>query len=227
MVATNPAFSAVIFDCDGVMVDSERIYVEVEMRRLGEIGLHYSLHDYQQSYNGLRPQDFIAKIAAAYEQLGKGPLPETFGPDLANEAYARLETDLEAIDGIHALLDCLAERPKAVASSSSAPRLFRKLELTNLSSYFGEHVYSGDFVENGKPAPDLFLYSAERLAVEPVGCLVIEDSVNGVLAGIAAGMEVWGFTGGGHADEALGHRLQAAGASRVFDSHHAMAAALA
>lgn len=227
MVATNPAFSAVIFDCDGVMVDSERIYLEVEMHHLAEIGLHFSRHEYQQTFNGLRPRDFILEVAATYEKLGKGPLPESFGPDLASEAYARMEADLQAIDGIHALLDRLPDSPKAVASSSSAPRLFRKLELTNLTSYFGEHIYSGDFVENGKPAPDLFLYSAEKLGVDPAGCLVIEDSVNGVLAGVAAGMDVWGFTGGGHADEALGHRLKAAGASRVFDSHHAMAAALA
>jgi len=225
MAATKPDFAAIVFDCDGVMVDSEAIYVEVEMRRLADIGLAYAVSDYQQRFNGLRPDDFVSAVAVEYAKLGKGSLPKTFGPDLAAEVYERMETKLQPIAGIHDLLDQVSG-PCAVASSSAAHRLIRKLEMTGLSKYFDEHVYSGDFVENGKPAPDLFLYSAEKLSVDPAECLVIEDSANGVLAGIAAGMTTWGFIGGGHATSELGERLKDAGAERVFESHAEIAVAL-
>jgi len=104
---------------------------------------------------------------------------------------------------------------KAVASSSTKEGLERKLRQVGLWSYFDPHVYSADHVVNAKPAPDLFLHAAEKLGVPPQDCLVLEDSVNGVIAGRAAGMLVWGFLGGGHVHGRLGERLTAAGAERL------------
>jgi beta-phosphoglucomutase-like phosphatase (HAD superfamily) len=110
--------------------------------------------------------------------------------------------------------------PKAVASSSTREGLERKLKQVGLWEHFEPHIYSADHVTHAKPAPDLFLHAAEALNVEPGECLVLEDSVNGVIAGRAAGMRVWGFLGGGHAHDRhfrdkLGARLTAAGAERL------------
>jgi beta-phosphoglucomutase-like phosphatase (HAD superfamily) len=104
---------------------------------------------------------------------------------------------------------------KAVASSSTREGLERKLRQVGLWEHFAPHVYSADHVVHAKPAPDLFLHTAEALGVAPDECLVLEDSVNGVIAARAAGMRVWGFLGGGHSHDRLGARLTAAGAERL------------
>jgi HAD superfamily hydrolase (TIGR01509 family) len=106
-------------------------------------------------------------------------------------------------------------RPKAVASSSTSEKLRIKLERAQLWHLFDPHVYGADHVTHAKPAPDLFLYAAQALHVRPENCLVIEDSVNGVRAALAAGMRAWGFTGGGHMDSLALNRLVAAGAERI------------
>ncbi len=215
-------FSAILFDCDGVLVDSEVIYVEVERAHLSRIGLTYSLSDYQSRFNGLTSTDFFAAVAEDYKALGKGPFPDDFASALDEATLIRLDQDLAAVSGIEGLLDAY-KGPKAVASSSRLQRLHRKLRKTGLHHHFAPHIYSGEQVEKGKPAPDLFLHSAAKLQKEPGECLVIEDSVNGVLAGLAAGMTVWGFAGGGHADETLKSRLLDAGAAEAFSSHGEMA----
>ena len=122
----------------------------------------------------------------------------------------------------------LAQDPGAVAvaSSSAIDTLLIKKNMTGLHHPFHQHIFSGDQVKNGKPAPDLFLMAAERLGHDPAGCLVIEDSVNGVRAGLSAGMTVWGFTGGGHADENLESRLRGAGAHDVLPDFAAVRARL-
>jgi HAD superfamily hydrolase (TIGR01509 family) len=107
---------------------------------------------------------------------------------------------------------------KAVASSSTAGRLAVKLRKTGLWDHFAPHIYSAEHVKHAKPAPDLFLHAASALAVPPADCLVIEDSINGVLAGRAAGMRVWGFGGGGHMSERLTERLSEAGAEQIVSS---------
>src|SRR6185312_11668729 len=105
--------------------------------------------------------------------------------------------------------------PKAIASSGSMGGLERKLKRTGLWEHFVPHVYSADHVAKAKPAPDLFLHAAAALDIVPADCLVLEDSVNGVIGAKAAGMTVWGFLGGGHAHDALGMRLLDAGAERL------------
>ncbi len=207
----------IIFDCDGVLVDSEAIYIEVEQQYLSELGLNYDPAEYQTKFIGLPFDDFIAQLAADYQTLGKGAFPADAGDQIIAESKARVATELQPIEGILPLLQQL-DANSAVASSSSISNLHWKLELTGLHGHFDPHIYSGEQVDLGKPAPDLFLHAAKHLNVEPENCIVVEDSVNGVRAGVAAGMNVWGFTGGGHADAGLRDRLMNAGAKETFSS---------
>ncbi|MCA8926868.1 MAG: HAD family phosphatase [Alphaproteobacteria bacterium] len=207
--------SAIIFDCDGVLVNSEALIIAVERRFLAEIGLVYDDVDYMTRFVGTSDRDFVAALRADHAVRGTGAFPPDFLERVRAACYDRFTTDLRAVDGLEAYLARLA-RPKAVASSSTVRSLARKLALTGLAPWFGAHVYSAEHVARGKPAPDLFLHAAERLGVAPADCVVVEDSVNGVRAGVAAGMRVWGFTGGGHGDEGLAGRLADAGAAVVF-----------
>ena len=207
--------SAIIFDCDGVLVNSEELVIDIERRFLAGLGLVYDDVEFLTRFVGTSDRDFVAALQADHAERGQGIFPDDFLQQVRAVSFHRFTTDLRAVEGLEAYLAGL-RRPKAVASSSTVRSLTRKLSLTGLADWFGEHVYSAEHVENGKPAPDLFLHAADRLGVAPGGCVVIEDSVMGVQAGIAAGMEVWGFTGGGHADAGLGDRLAAAGAVEVF-----------
>jgi len=219
-----PTFDALIFDCDGVLVDSETIAIACERETLAGWGLRYEFEDFVHRFVGLHNRDFHIALAADAAAAGVS-LPEDFGTLLHANNWKRYEAELTAIAGV---MDVVAAFPgvQAVASSSEADRLIRKLEIAGLHEAFAPHVYSSDLVANGKPAPDLFLLVADRIGVRPEHCLVIEDSVNGVKAARAAGMTAWGFTGGGHADAGLAGRLETAGAHGVFASHPDIAAAL-
>lgn len=210
--------AAIIFDCDGVLVDSERIAIAVEREHLARTGLVYDTTDYLSRFVGLTNRDFHLAMEADHQALHDRPLPESFFEEMKAECIARYDAELTSFDGLETFLDGY-DGAVAVASSSSGPMLRRKLELTALHARFDPYIYSGDDVAQGKPAPDLFLLSASKLGQDPSQCLVIEDSVNGVRAAVAAGMTVWGFTGGGHADAGLQGRLKGAGAQEVFSSY--------
>ncbi|WP_282610643.1 HAD family phosphatase [Pelagibius sp. Alg239-R121] len=210
--------AAIIFDCDGVLVDSERIAIAVERDHLARIGLVYESADYLSRFVGLTNQDFYLALENDHRAIHNRPLPTDFFEKLKTACWARYESELTSFEGLLPLLDTL-RGPVAVASSSSKPLLHRKLEITELHGRFDPHIYSGDEVARGKPSPDLFLLAAERIERDPAQCLVIEDSINGVRAAVAAGMEVWGFTGGGHADAGLSGRLKEAGARKVFSNY--------
>lgn len=195
--------TALIFDCDGVLVDSEPLSVAELGRTLRAQGLPVQDADIYDRMIG-RP---IAEIVALYAA--------EHGVDItpALPAYrARLEATFRAalrpIAGIGDALDALDGLPRAVASSSTLPRLNLSLDLTGLHGRFAPHIYSATQVSRGKPAPDLFLFAAERLGTRAADCIVIEDSVAGVTAAQAAGMRVIGLTAGGHAKAArLAERL--------------------
>lgn len=208
-------FEAILFDCDGVLVDSETIYVAVELEMLGQLGLKYELAEYQRRFMGLRSADYLGRLEAdSLSRLSRG-LPADFADRLGAASRERLMAELEPMDGAERLLDAIS-RKVAVASSSAPDLLHAKLHKTGLHAHLSPHIYSGEQVERGKPAPDLFLYAADRIGVEAERCLVIEDSVNGVRAGRAAGMTVWGFVGGGHVSEDGEQQLYGAGADAVF-----------
>jgi HAD superfamily hydrolase (TIGR01509 family) len=213
--------TAIIFDCDGVLVNSEAIVIGVERRFLAGLGLLYDDADYLTRFVGTSDPDFVTALQADHASRGQGVFPDDFLQRVRAESFHLFTTDLRAVEGLEPLLASLT-LPKAVASSSTVRSLTRKLALTGLASWFGDHVYSAEHVPKGKPAPDLFLHTAAKLGHAPRDCIVVEDSVLGVQAGVAAGMQVWGFTGGGHADAGLGERLAKAGAARVFDRFHDM-----
>jgi HAD superfamily hydrolase (TIGR01509 family) len=198
-----------------VLVDSEIIAVEAETVLLAEHGLTYETDEFLARFMGMSDNAFYAALAEdSHARLGHG-LPDDFRARVDARKHALNEEKLAAVAGIHDAVAALT-LPKAVASSSTDERLSYKLRKTGLWDFFAPHIYSANHVEHAKPAPDLFLYAASALDIAPERCLVIEDSVNGVLAARAAGMRVWGFAGGGHMDEAASARLVAAGAECVI-----------
>ena len=206
--------AAVIFDCDGVLVDSEKLALEVELAILAEQGLSFEREDYVTRFMGLSYQAFHDVIdQEAQTRLGR-PVSDTIRDELAARLRQTMIARLTEVPGATSAV-AGTKLLKAVASSSTREGLERKLKQVGLWEHFAPHVYSADHVVHAKPAPDLFLRAAQALDVAPDECLVLEDSVNGVIAARAAGMRVWGFLGGGHAHDRLGARLTGAGAERL------------
>lgn len=210
---------ALIFDSDGVLVDSEAIHIAVEQELLAELGLKYDHSEYLSRFVGLSNADFYSELASDFSESAGGEFPSDFASKLQERVWPRIEGELRAIEGVHQLVDAFYGGV-AVGSSAPVAKLIRKLEITDLARLFSPHIYSVDHVQNGKPAPDLFLYAARQLGAKPELCAVIEDSVNGVLAARAANMIPIGFVGGGHADAGLCDRLRASGAAFVVSSHY-------
>jgi len=221
MQALNP-FKAVIFDCDGVLVNSEVLALEVELAVLREQGLSFERDDYINRFMGLSYEAFHRVMdEEALLRIGR-PISQVIREDLATRLRQTMIARLTEISGASAAVASVTS-PKAVASSSTKEGLERKLRQVGLWDHFAPHVYSADHVSHAKPAPDLFLHAAEALRIAPADCLVIEDSVNGVLAARAAGMRCWGFLGGGHAHDGLAPRLSGAGAERIAGDWPAVA----
>jgi len=208
---------AVIFDCDGVLVDSETLAVRGERQALAAFGLNYKPAEYVRRFVGLHDNAFFDQLRADYLEKHGAKAPRRFEREVLI-ARRKERAALAMIDGADRALaaaDALFAA-KAVASSSRARFLEAKLKRVGLWSLARPHVYSADLVERGKPAPDIFVYAAQKMGVSPARCIVLEDSENGVAAGVAADMRVWGFVGGGHCYEGHGARLSAAGAERIF-----------
>jgi HAD superfamily hydrolase (TIGR01509 family) len=206
--------SAVIFDCDGVLVDSEILALEVELAAAATLGLTYDLDDYKARFMGMTTAAFFELLEQDCRAKTGRDLPVDFRDACYSQYRKALSSRLTEVNGALDAVRAIGH-PKAVASSSNADALEEKLRITGLWEHFVPHVYSTDLVAHGKPAPDIFLHAATKLEAAPQDCLVIEDSVNGVRAARAANMRVWGFLGGGHMDERAGRRLLEAGAERI------------
>ncbi len=203
----------VIFDCDGVLVDSEVIALEQTRRALGAAGLHLSDAQTFGRFLGRR-RDTIVQLAQ--EELG-GQLPQDFSDDLTRDILARFATDLKGVAGVRQALAGLRARV-CVASSSAPERIRQSLVLAGYEALFAPNIFSATMVAEGKPRPDLFLHAAGQMGVVASQCLVIEDSVAGVLAAASAGMEAFAFVGGSHFRPPLDlEPLIAAGAVLAFD----------
>jgi HAD superfamily hydrolase (TIGR01509 family) len=205
---------AVIFDCDGVLVDSEILALEVELAAAATVGLSYDLDEYKARFMGMTTPAFFELLEEDCRAKTGRDLPPDFRDACYGQYRAALSSRLTEVEGALDVVRGLGSR-KAVASSSNADALEEKLRRTGLWEHFAPHVYSTDLVARGKPAPDIFLHAARMIDVLPQDCLVIEDSVNGVIAARAANMRVWGFLGGGHMNERAGKRLMDAGAERI------------
>ncbi|WP_395663250.1 HAD family hydrolase [Aestuariivirga sp.] len=186
-------FDLVIFDCDGVLVDSEMLSAEVLMAMMAEAGLPITPEIFRADFLG---RSFAAAAARAEERFGR-PLPPGFQAHYRKRLLAKMENELTAMPGVLELLRVL-DSPYCLATSSSPERLEVSLAVTSLADFFDGRSFTASEVERGKPAPDLFLYAAGKMAVQPSRCIVVEDSEMGLRAARAAGMAAWHYTGGSH-----------------------------
>jgi HAD superfamily hydrolase (TIGR01509 family) len=201
----------IIFDCDGVLVDSEVLSCRCLSKVLVGYGIDLGLDQALDLFLGRS----MTAVVEHYEALGRS-IPEQFSTELTAGVRAAFTSALCPIEGVSSVLEGL-RIPYCVASSSDVDRVSLSLSLTGLAPHFDNRVYTSQMVERGKPAPDLFLYAADRMQADPRRTLVIEDSISGVEAAKAAGMTVWGFVGGSHYQSRDGKAiLRAAGADRVF-----------
>jgi HAD superfamily hydrolase (TIGR01509 family) len=202
----------IIFDCDGVLVDSELIACQSVAICLEEYGVSFPVQDVVRSYAGVSALAMIADLNARFP----GHLPENFGEVLAAKTREAFDRGLKPMDGVEEVLSAIPFRV-CVASSSSTERIGHSLQITGLLKYFHrDSIFSATQVERGKPAPDLFLYAAGRMHVRPKDCVVVEDSRHGVQGARAAGMVVLGFTGGSHCKPEDDQILLDEGAAAAF-----------
>lgn len=215
-------FDLVIFDCDGVLVDSETISTRTLIEALGVHGLEVDLDYVRKTYLGRA----MSVVKDDYRRLVGTELAGTFENDFLARLFSGYREDLAAMTGIENLLDNL-RMPYCMATSSSRERATFSLEVTSLLQYFEGRIFCASMVERGKPAPDLFLLAAKTLGAAPARSLVIEDSEVGVLAAQNAGMPVWRFVGGSHFKDRDDIALDEKAGVPVFDSMSAVAGALA
>lgn len=212
----------IIFDCDGVLVDSEIISNAIDAELMTGAGHTITTAELVQGYIG-QPK---AQIWAAIAQERGIAWPDGLLAEADRLLLERIETDLLEVVGAGAALGQLTG-PMAVASSSAMPKLRRSLTLCGLIDYFDPRIFSASQVARGKPAPDVFLFAADQCGVAPASCIVVEDSVAGVVAARAAGMTVLGFTGGRHTYPGHAEKLRAAGACDTVTNMRSLSARLA
>lgn len=188
-----PEIDLVIFDCDGVLIDSEIISSKILISQLEEAGVSVDFPYFQRYFLGRS----FPKVADSVRQTFDVVLPSDFEASYRRRLFEAFSSELKPTVGIAEILGNLST-PTCVATSSTPARVRKSLELTGLTHFFGEDVFTASEVENGKPAPDLFFHTAKKMNAAPEKCLVIEDSLPGMEAGVAAGMVVWRFTGASH-----------------------------
>lgn len=186
-------FELVIFDCDGVLIDSEIISARMLVEELAKMGVAIDMAYVARHFLG-RSYPTVMKVIR--DEFGL-ELTAEFEEQYRTRLLAAFETELRIMPGVRAVLERL-DRRWCIATSSSPRRVEQSLRIVGLSDLAAGRVYTASMVARGKPAPDLFLHVAGMERVDPARCLVIEDSLNGVRAGLAAGMEVWRFAGGSH-----------------------------
>jgi HAD superfamily hydrolase (TIGR01509 family) len=203
------AFDLVIFDCDGVLIDSEILATRAVVACLAEYGVGMSEDEILERYTGTSTADMVADLEARH-----GCALIDFDAREQRRLATMFVTDLRAIAGVEALLDALAAK-RCVASSGTPERIRLGLSQVGLYDRFHPHIFSAAMVVHGKPAPDLFLYAAGQMGAAPGRCIVIEDSLPGTAAAVAAGMIPVGFVGASHCRPDHAARLAAAGAVRI------------
>jgi len=206
-------FDLVIFDCDGVLIDSEIISARMLIAEMAKLGVDVDLDYVAKNFLGRSyptvmetiRQEFKLHLPPEFEQLYRARLLKAF------------ETELKVMPGAADVIRNLAV-PYCIATSSSPARVAQSLQMVGLGDLVGRELFTSTMVARGKPAPDLFLFAAEKMGVVPARCLVIEDSLTGIRAGIAAGMTVWRFTGGSHLKGRVLMQPEDATAAKLFAS---------
>jgi HAD superfamily hydrolase (TIGR01509 family) len=211
-----PEIGLIIFDCDGVLVDSEPLAMRVLLETIAAEGVTIDPDTGFREFLGRSLSTVVDNLNAAY------------GLHLTEAALARMRANLYALyrrelKPMAGLIDALAEIdiPACVASSSQMERIRVSLSLTGLIHRFDPSIFSAAMVHHGKPAPDLFLYAAAAMGIDPAACLVIEDSPAGIVAAQRAGMRVFAFLGGGHIEPSgLRREIEALHPTAIFDDMH-------
>lgn len=183
----------VIFDCDGVLVDSEIISAKMLKTTLVNLNVDISIAYILANFVGRSYPTVLKEIEAEFNVR----LPDNFGDVYRESLISEFEKSLTAIPFVRETIEAL-EIPYCVATSSSPQRVARSFAATGLTDLFAEHVFTASQVQHGKPAPDLFLFAAKNMGMNPEKCLVIEDSIAGIKAAQSAGMNVMRFVGGTH-----------------------------
>lgn len=197
----------VIFDCDGVLIDSERIANTILLEMLNELGLFLTLEEVFDIFVGASMSICLEIVK---NMLGKSP-PENLASEFEQRTMQAFSTDLQPVQGIHDVLSKL-NLPYCVASNSNHTWINQALIATDLLPYFSGKIFSATAVARSKPYPDVFLYAVEKMGFYPHECVVIEDTPIGVRAGVDAGMTVFGY-----AEVTKPEQLKAVGASVVFN----------
>jgi len=208
----NANFELIIFDCDGVLVDSEVISCRAHAETLTRHGYPITADEVFDRFLGRSMRKATLEIEA---ELGRR-LPDDFHAQVYAEIFRLFAASLEATPHIDAALAAIM-MPVCVASSGPPEKISTSLNHVGLYDRFAPHIFSAVQVKNDKPAPDLFLFAAEQMRTPPERCLVIEDSLAGVTGALAAGMMVFGYHGGSHCRPDTADTLRAAGAAVTFD----------
>jgi HAD superfamily hydrolase (TIGR01509 family) len=202
----------IIFDCDGVLVDSEVISCRAHAETLTRHGYPITSEQVLERFLGVSDREARLTVEA---ELGRR-LPDDFESQMMQAALQRYADDLRPIPHLGEAIAAIS-LPKCVASSGTPEKIRHGLTCAGLYDTLAPHIFSAGQVERGKPAPDLFLFAASQMGTLPVRCLVIEDSLPGVTGAVAAGMTVLGFHGGSHCRPGHGEMLRTAGAAVTFD----------
>jgi len=204
----------IIFDCDGVLVDSEILAKQVEIAVYAEQGFETSLEAFSERFSGMTGEEIMREIS---DELETG-LPQSLHDDIQTRIDDKLANELQAISGVHRMLDRL-DNPRCICSNSSMERLTISLKRTDLFDRFRPYIFSATEVGSKEPKPsaNVFLHAAEMLGSDPAQTIVLEDSFHGVAGAVAAGMRVVGFTGGSHTYPTHAERLMEAGAETTIN----------
>jgi HAD superfamily hydrolase (TIGR01509 family) len=208
----NPAIDLVIFDCDGVLVDSEVISCRAHAETLTRHGYPITPEQVLERFLGVSDRE--ARQTIETEICRK--LPDDFEAQMKQAALRRYADDLPTIPHVGAAIAAIG-LPKCVASSGTPDKIRHGLTCAGLYDLLAPGIFSASQVERGKPAPDLFLFAAAQMRTAPARCIVIEDSIPGITGALAAGMTVLGFHGGSHCRPDYDETLRAAGAALTFD----------
>lgn len=208
-------FDLIIFDCDGTLTDSEKANNQATLDVLAEIGIHYTMDHALKHWVGTTLTNIMLSV-----QMETGrTLPDDIIPRCIRRTAELQGEGMMPVDGAVELVAAAKEKfPICVASNGERTNVISSLRLCGLLGYFQEeHIFTKIQVKNPKPYPDLFLFAAAAMKADPSRCLVIEDSMAGVRAGVAAGMTTWGFTGSAHNPAKQAENLKSAGADLVFE----------
>jgi HAD superfamily hydrolase (TIGR01509 family) len=206
----------IVLDFDGVVADSEILAHAVLAEILTELGAPVALEALLQTFTGKRFDEVIVLVS---EMTGRS-VEDCLALGIERRTLARFRGQLKEIAGVRTYLEAFVDVKRCIASSSSPDRLAVCLDILGLAAAFGPNVYSASLVAHGKPHPDIFLHAAQQCGVAPTDAIVIEDSVNGIRAAVAAGMTAIGLLAASHIRPGHAERMRNAGAHHVAHSYH-------